>query len=148
MGSVHPLLQGITTLLRSNFSSLLNCIGKCENPYTVAFPLSCPWILLTLEDSPVFLAKKSSLVLFSGSSPPVKTLLISSLLLKKPQSLSFLHLVTLSCFWGSTCAYPHIFSLPSQLGQWLQQVGNLYLGLWWRNWEICTTAVSHWCAGL
>lgn len=148
MGSIHPLLQGITASLRSNCSSFLNCIGKCENPYTVAFPLSCPWIFLALEGSHVFLAEESSFMLFSGSSPPVRTLFLLSPLLERPRSLSFLHLLTLSCFWGSTCAYLHICSLPSQLGQCLQQVGNLYLGLWWRNWEICTTVTSYWCAGL
>lgn len=141
MGSIHPLLQGITTFLRSNCSSFLNCIGKCENPYTVAFPLSCPWICLALENSHVFLPEKSSFMLFSGSSPPVMALLVSSLLLERPKPLSFLYLVTPSCFWGSTCAYPHICSLPFMVGQCLQQVWNLYIGLWWRNLEIYTTAV-------
>lgn len=91
MGSIHLLLQGITAVLRSNCPSFLNCRGKCET--SVPFPLSCPWIILSLEDSHVFLAENSSFMLFSQNSLPVTTLLVSTLLLERPKSLSLFHLI-------------------------------------------------------
>lgn len=149
MGSIHLLLQGITTVLRSNCSSFLNCRGKCET--SIAFPVSCPWIILSLEDSHVFRPENSSFMLFSGSSLPVTTLLVSTLLLERLKSLSLFQLIKLflsswgvEAGWGGGAhAHTHIpahylLSLRDVCSKW--ETYTEVCG----NEEICSAATPYW----
>lgn len=94
-----------------------------RHPYTVAFPLSCPWIILSLEDSHVLLAENRSFMLFSGSSPPVTALLVSALLLERLMALSLLQLIKLFLSAGGAHVHTQIpahylLSLSNVCSKW------------------------------
>lgn len=76
--------------------------------YTVTFPLSCPWILLSLGHTWVFLAQKSPFLLISGSNPLGTTPLVSLLLPKKPKSLFLLRLIKPFCSAGGAHVHTHV----------------------------------------
>lgn len=71
--------------------------------------------------------------------------LLPALLLSRPKSLSLLQLIRLSKCWRSTNVHSYSCFLPAEPEQCLQQAGNIYLGLWEMNQELCTTATPDWC---